>query len=349
MRKINLTDKKLRFNRLVQKKFFSFRSLYYHGSFGRRKFFLFKNFALRRMVFPHSIFSKKKNGVTLALSLKGTRFLKLLIKNTHFIRRFYCDMKQHELERWGKAFRQKFKYKKRFGFCNLLYNLDLRLNSFLLHQGLVNSVDQLKQFILHGKVNVNGKIIKGYNFRTHLLDFVSIDPQISKDFRLQRSWYKFFYFKVLRLRLQTRSLATNCFRLNLFNEILFSSWNLINFGKLGFFINNSFIFRNLLKDYFFLNFNDKFGLKNKYLFKPFAFDFFWISKNAYFFWKSTQWWEMLIFGSDIFEELTSSNKIDTASGITSYLLDLLVEQKRQLLWWRWFLLLQSFSFSRFDS
>jgi len=93
---MNLTSNNLRFYRLTQRRFPSFKNLNLYGSFLRKKRGLFKNFALRRMVFWKSPLLGGR--MRLALALKGTRLFKLLIKNSHLIRRFYCDMRPRELE-----------------------------------------------------------------------------------------------------------------------------------------------------------------------------------------------------------------------------------------------------------
>jgi ribosomal protein S4 len=150
------------------------------------------------------------------------KFYKLLIKNTQFIRRFYGDMRQNELKKWANFFRSKQKLKKKWGLTNLILKLDYRLNSYLVRNGLVNTVGQLKQYILHGKVLVNNKVVRGYNFNINWLDHVSLKFNSNLKFNLFRIWHRFFFFKYLRLRLKSRSLMKYYINFNLLDEVYYN-------------------------------------------------------------------------------------------------------------------------------
>lgn len=220
MRKINLTLKRLRFQRVNLKRFANFRFKLRGGSFFKAKKKLFKRFILRRRIL---LKLSQSRSYRLVVKLKGTRFYKLLIKNTQFIRKFYGDMRQNELKKWANFFRSKQKLKKKWGLTNLILKLDNRLNSYLVHNGLINSVSQLKQYILHGKVLVNNKIIRGYNFQLNWLDQVSLKSDLNISFNLSKIWQRFFFFKYLRLRSKSRALLNYYIQFNLLNETYYNS------------------------------------------------------------------------------------------------------------------------------
>jgi hypothetical protein len=143
-------------------------------------------------------------------------------------------MRQNELKKWANFFRSKKKIKKKWGLTNLILKLDHRLNSYLVHNGLVNTVSQLKQYILHGKVLVNNKIIRGYNYNVNWLDHVSLKFNSNLKFNLSRIWQRFFFFKYLRLRLKSRALFRYYINFNLLDEVYYNIEKLCFFNRLTF-------------------------------------------------------------------------------------------------------------------
>lgn len=133
MRKINLTAKKLRYVRSVMNRVSNFRKNSLYGSFLRKKKRLFSLLALKNR------FQKVVKGMrvqrprAIANVVKANRFYKMLIKNTQFMRQFYGDMKDKELRQLNLRFFKRKNSMKKYGGLNLIYNLDMRLNSYLFH------------------------------------------------------------------------------------------------------------------------------------------------------------------------------------------------------------------------
>ena len=117
MRKVSLTNKRLKFHRILTTRFSTFRRGD-QGCFAKKVKKLFRTFTVRRKILLKSNFSPLYRMV---ITLKMTRLYKILTKNNHFIRRFYGDMKHRELKRLGRHFVKNNNIKtKRFGRLNLI-------------------------------------------------------------------------------------------------------------------------------------------------------------------------------------------------------------------------------------
>lgn len=126
------------------------------------------------------------------------KFYSFLLKHRQVLRRFFCDSKDKQLNRF---FKKKLKKKKLLMVLpNFLLNLESRLSSLLYQSGFLPKLKLVKLFLKKGLVLLNNKRTSGTFSQLKHFDFLTLDDTIISSFFFNDLFLR--AFKSLHARIQ---------------------------------------------------------------------------------------------------------------------------------------------------
>lgn len=151
------------------------------------------------------IFKRSPRGLKKKLKINQqvqTKKYKLSLKKKQLFRKYYGNQKEKQLRSIFKKLLHK--YPKSNQIQLIINEFETRIDIILLRLGFVNNLIESQQLIKHGKILINGVIVKSLNVRVKKNDIISIHPQC-KYIIYGKIAYKLFLTNALLLHNQKTS------------------------------------------------------------------------------------------------------------------------------------------------